>query len=102
MAREDKSVLTLAQVDEELRTLEGWTRSGNVLSRAFVFANFREITSFLNHLTRTITEQDHHPDFSLNTGMKMVTVALTTHSEKALTRADLLFARTLSDWFVTR
>lgn len=98
MAREDKSVLTHAQVDEELLSLPGWQRAQNVLSRSFVFGNFREITSFLNHLTRTITEQDHHPDFALNTGMKMVTVALTTHSEKALTRADLLFAHTLSKW----
>ena len=98
MATEDKTVLSPSQVDEELKTLEGWSRSEAVLSRNFVFRNFRDITAFLNHLTRTITEQDHHPDFSLNTGMKMISVALTTHSEKALTRSDLLFARTLNNW----
>lgn len=98
MASEDKSVLNAAQVDEELETLEGWARSEAVLSRSFVFRNFRDITSFLNHLTRTITEQNHHPDFSLNTGMKMISLALTTHSEKALTRSDLQFARALNSW----
>ncbi len=98
MATEDKTVLTATQVDDELRTLEGWTRSGNVLARNFVFGNFRDITSFLNHLTLTIADQDHHPDFSLNTGMRMVAVALTTHSAKALTRSDILFARTLNQW----
>jgi pterin-4a-carbinolamine dehydratase len=98
MAAEDKTVLSPAQVDEELKTLEGWNRSEAVLSRNFVFRNFRDLTAFLNHLTRTITEQNHHPDFGLNTGMKMISVALTTHSEKALTRSDILFARTLNAW----
>lgn len=98
MATEDKTLLSPAQVDEQLKTLEGWARSEAVLSRNFVFRNFRDLTSFLNHLTRTITEQNHHPDFSLNTGMKMISVALTTHSEKAITRSDLQFAHTLNSW----
>ena len=98
MASEDKTVLTPAQVDEELKSLEGWQRSEAVLSRNFVFRSFRDLTSFLNHLTRTITEKNHHPDFGLNTGMRMISVALTTHSEKALTRSDLNFARALNNW----
>lgn len=98
MATEDKTVLSASQVDEELKTLDGWSRCETVLSRNFVFRNFRDITTFLNHLTRTIAAQDPHPDFCLNTGMKMVSVALTTHSAKALTRSDLAFARALNDW----
>ena len=98
MAGEDKTALSAAQVDEALQTLEGWTRSEAVLARHFVFHNFEEITSFLNHLIRAITAQNHHPDFSLNTGLKMVSVALTTHSEQAITRADIQFARTLNAW----
>ena len=89
MTEEDKTTLSAAQVDAVLPTLEGWTRSEAVLARTFVFPNFSEITTFLTHLVRTMTEQNHHPDFSLNTGLKMVSVALTTHSEQALTRADL-------------
>jgi pterin-4a-carbinolamine dehydratase len=98
MTEEDKTTLSAAQVDAVLPTLEGWTRSEAVLARTFVFPNFSEITAFLTHLVRTMTEQNHHPDFSLNTGLKMVSVALTTHSEQALTRADLQFARTLNAW----
>jgi pterin-4a-carbinolamine dehydratase len=98
MAEENKTTLSDAQVDKELQTLAGWTRSEAVLARHFVFQNFEEITSFLNHLVRTITAQNHHPDFSLNTGLKMVAVALTTHSEQAITRADIQFARTLNTW----
>jgi 4a-hydroxytetrahydrobiopterin dehydratase len=98
MAGEDKTALSAAQVDEELQTLEGWTRSEAVLARHFVFHNFEEITAFLTHLVRTIAAQNHHPDFSCNTGLKMVTVALTTHSEQAITHADLAFARALNAW----
>ncbi|MCY3668912.1 MAG: 4a-hydroxytetrahydrobiopterin dehydratase, partial [Gemmatimonadetes bacterium] len=65
---EDKTTLSAAEVDAELQTLEGWSRDGIIISRDFVFANFKDITSFLNHLTHTITEQNHHPDFSLDTG----------------------------------
>jgi pterin-4a-carbinolamine dehydratase len=98
MAGEDKTALSVAQLDEALQTLEGWTRSEAVLARHFVFHNFEEITAFLNHLVRAIAVQNHHPDFSLNTGLKMVSVALTTHSEQAITRADIQFARALNAW----
>jgi pterin-4a-carbinolamine dehydratase len=98
MAEENKTMLSTAQVDEALQTLEGWTRSEAVLARHFVFQNFEEITLFLNHLVRAITAQHHHPDFSLNTGLKMVSVALTTQSEQAITISDIQFARALNAW----
>jgi pterin-4a-carbinolamine dehydratase len=60
MAGENTTALSAAQVDEELQTLEGWTRSETVLARPFVFQNFEEITSFLNHLVCAITAQNHH------------------------------------------
>ena len=98
MTEEDKTTLSAAQVDALLPTLEGWTRSEAVLARTFVFPTFSEITAFLTHLVRTMTAHHHHPDFSLNTGLKMVYVALTTHSAQALTRADVQFARALNTW----
>ena len=98
MAEENKTVLSSAQVDEELQTLEGWTRSGAVLARHFVFQDFEAITSFLNHLVRAITAHNHHPDFSLNTGLQMVSVALSTQSEQAITLSDIEFARALNAW----
>jgi pterin-4a-carbinolamine dehydratase len=98
MAEENKTALSAAQVDEALQTLAGWTQSEAVLARHFVFHDFEEITAFLTHLVRTIAVQNHHPDFSLNTGLKMVTVALTTQSEQAITRADIEFARALNAW----
>lgn len=98
MPTEDKTVLSSLQIDQALLSLTGWKRTGSVLSRDFIFSNFKDITSFLNHLVKTITDQNHHPDFSLDTGKKTIAVSITTHSKKAITPADLLFARTLNDW----
>ncbi len=98
MTVEDKTVLNAAEVDEELKTLKGWTRDDVIISRDFTFATFKDITSFLNHLVATITTMNHHPDFSLNTGSRTISVSVTTHSEKAVTRADIQFARALNSW----
>lgn len=95
---EDKTVLTAEQVDGELTDLAGWSREGTMIFRDFTMVNFKDITDFLNHLVRTITEQNHHPDFSLDTGTRTVSVKVTTHSEKAVTRADMDFAHALNQW----
>ena len=95
---EDKTVLSSTSVDEELKTMEGWSRDGIIISRDFVLANFKDITSFLNHLVNTITAMNHHPDFGLDTGSKTISVSVTTHSEQAVTRADIDFARALNAW----
>ena len=95
---ENKTVLTPEEVNEELKTLEGWSRDGIIISRDFVLANFKDITSFLNHLAKTITDMNHHPDFSLDTGSKTVAVSVTTHSEQAVTSSDVNFARALNAW----
>ena len=95
---EDKTVLSSEEVDAELPSLPGWNRNGIVISKNFVMANFADITDFLNHLVQAITTVNHHPDFSLDTGSRTIAVSLTTYSEKAVTRADVDFARTLNDW----
>jgi len=95
---EDKSVLTDVEVDVELQSLQGWSRDGVVISRDFVMKNFNDITAFLQHLVGAIAAQNHHPDFSLNTGTRTIAVAVTTHSEGAVTRSDIDFAAALNAW----
>ena len=84
---EDKGVLGVEEVDAELESLDGGSREGVTISRDFVLANFG-----------TIAAQNHHPDFSLDTGTRTVAVSVTTHSEGAVTRADINFARALNTW----
>ncbi|MDA0335796.1 MAG: 4a-hydroxytetrahydrobiopterin dehydratase [bacterium] len=95
---ENRNVLSNDEVDAELKSLDGWTRDGVVLSKDFVLKNFKDITAFLQHLVGTIAAQNHHPDFSLNTGTRTIAVAVTTHSEGAVTCSDIGFATTLNAW----
>ena len=98
MTIEDKTILSSAEVDEQLKILEGWRREETVLVRVFTFKSFKDITAFLNHLVITITTQNHHPDFYLDTEKRTIGVSVTTHSERAITHADMLFAQTLNTW----
>jgi 4a-hydroxytetrahydrobiopterin dehydratase len=95
---EDKTHLTADQVDEELTSLVGWTREGTLIQRHVELANFKDITAFLQHLVGTIAAQNHHPDFSLDTGTRTVAVSVTTHSAGGITRADIDFATALNAW----
>ncbi len=95
---EDKRILSNEELDTALVSLAGWQRDGIVIRRDFVMANFADITSFLRHVVDTIATHNHHPDFSLDTATRTITVSVTTHSEGALTRADVDFATTLNAW----
>lgn len=95
---EDKTKLDNEMVDKELESLEGWRREGKFLKKDFVFDDFNQINTFLPHLTKTITDQNHHPDFEFVSGDKKVSVEVTTHSEGGLTKADLNLARELNNW----
>jgi pterin-4a-carbinolamine dehydratase len=96
---EDKTIINTDSLTQIIKNLDGWELKRNkVLERKFTFDNFKEITKFLNHLVTLITELNHHPDFSLNTGSRTVFVSLTTHSEDCITQADLDFASELNKW----
>ena len=98
MTVEDKTKLSDAELEREVAALDSWTRDGVWLQKDFVFDNFKEINAFLPHLTANIVEQNHHPEFSLDTGSKTVAVKMTTHSEGCITRADIDLARALDAW----
>lgn len=95
---EDKTTLDEQTIQAALRKLNGWEQEGISLKKIFYFDNYRDITSFLNHLVNTITEQNHHPDFALQNSSRSVSVDISTHSAKAITKADILFAQTLENW----
>ncbi len=99
---ENKKALSATQADDALRRLDGWQRHGEVISKDFVMANFNDITAFLQHLVGTISTQNHHPDFSLDTGTRTIAVSVTTHSEGALTQSDMDFATALNTWKAAR
>ena len=96
--KEDKTVLTDTQIETELQSLPGWRREGIYLKKDFILGNFGAINRFLPHLTRAIVAHNHHPDFSFVGGDRRVSVSMTTHTEQAITQADIDLARALEGW----
>tara|TARA_B100000579_G_scaffold431691_1_gene447187 strand:+ start:134 stop:442 length:309 start_codon:yes stop_codon:yes gene_type:complete len=96
---ENKTVVDAETLKRNIKELDGWgLKKNTVIERNFTFNNFKDITTFLNHLVNTITELNHHPDFSLDTNCRTVFVSLTTHSEGCITQVDIDFARKLNNW----
>ena len=74
-----------------------WILEGETIRRTFVFADFNEAMGFVVRVALAAEVADHHPDVDVR--WNRVTLALTTHSEGALTRKDLDLA-TRIDGFV--
>ena len=80
-------VLTKDQVDSRLRSLSGWQRSGDEISKEFKFADFKQAMSFVNRVADAANTADHHPDITIN--YNRVTTTLSTHSEGGVTDKDM-------------
>lgn len=96
---EDKTILTKEQIYEEIKSLEGWLYKNNALEKQWQFFKFLELIGFLKKIINTMDEQNHHSDLILDTKNKIIKVKVTTHSENAVTRADIDFARKLEYLF---
>jgi 4a-hydroxytetrahydrobiopterin dehydratase len=68
-----------------------WERSGESISRTFVFADFNQAMGFVTRVALAAEVADHHPDIDIR--WNKVTIVLSTHSEQALTSKDLNLAR---------
>jgi 4a-hydroxytetrahydrobiopterin dehydratase len=65
----------------------GWHLEGETITKTFVFGDFNGAMGFVTRIALAAEVADHHPDIDIR--WNKVTVALTTHSEAALTSKDL-------------
>jgi len=72
-----------------------WTldEARTMISREFVFADFRQAFEFMTLCAQRAEEIDHHPDWS--NSWNKVTVNLSTHSSKGLTALDIEMAKAM-------
>ncbi len=83
------SVEVIAELSQQL---DDWYVQGSKLIRKqFVFNNFVEAVSFINHIADIAEENHHHPDLHL-TGYKILTVEWTTHAVGGLSENDFILA----------
>jgi 4a-hydroxytetrahydrobiopterin dehydratase len=85
------ALLTKAEIDEQLKTLDGWTLDGKAIRKQFTFKGFPEAVSFVDRLVPEAERADHHPDITIN--YKRVTLSYSTHDEGGLTAKDIAGAK---------
>jgi len=78
--------LSRADAEQRIKTLSGWTISGDEIRKEYTFKDFLEAMAFVNRLAPEAQAADHHPDIQIN--YKRVTLTYTTHSEGGLTDKD--------------
>ena len=82
--------LSESDVEDRLRSLSDWRRTGDVILKTFEFANFIRAMEFVNQVAESAEEVQHHPDIDIR--YNKVTIALTTHDAGGLTGNDFNFA----------
>ena len=72
-----------------------WTldEARTMISREFVFTDFRQAFEFMTLCAQRAEEIDHHPDWS--NSWNKVAVHLSTHSSKGLTALDIEMAKAM-------
>jgi 4a-hydroxytetrahydrobiopterin dehydratase len=89
----------MTRLDEIARTAflskhEGWEIEGETLRRTFVLKDFNAALGFVIRVGLLAEVADHHPDIDIR--WNKVTLALSTHSEGALTTKDTELAQQIA------
>ena len=87
-------VLSEQDVQNALRGLPGWTKSGSVIRRQFEFADFKQAMAFVNQVAEAAERANHHPDITIN--YNKVIMALTSHDSGGITHRDVRMAGEIS------
>jgi 4a-hydroxytetrahydrobiopterin dehydratase len=85
------ALLSKAEIDEQLKTLNGWTLDGKAIRKQYTFKGFPEAVAFVNRLVPDAERADHHPDITIN--YRRVTLSWSTHDEGGLTAKDMAGAQ---------
>jgi 4a-hydroxytetrahydrobiopterin dehydratase len=78
--------LSQADLDQQMKTIKGWTLQGDEIRKQYTFKDFVAAIAFVNRLAPIAEAADHHPDILIN--YKRVTLTYSTHSEGGLTAKD--------------
>lgn len=98
MGVENKAILSADEVRAEVANLDGWDYLPETkeLRRVWQFEKFVPTMIFVRTLTDVMDKNNHHSDLNLDSRKKTLTVTVTTHSENAITRADVDFAKAVN------
>jgi 4a-hydroxytetrahydrobiopterin dehydratase len=79
------------EIADSLARLTDWQREGDTIVRTVTLGGFRDAVAFVNDVADAAEAANHHPDITIHR-YKRVTLTLTTHAAKAITRRDMELA----------
>jgi 4a-hydroxytetrahydrobiopterin dehydratase len=85
-----RAKLTDDQIRTELKTLSGWAREGEALSKTFSFIRFADGIAFVQRVATAADAADHHPDIDIR--YTKIRITLSTHDAGGITAADVSLA----------
>ncbi len=89
------SPLEPTRIEEELRSLEGWSVVDGKLHTELRFGDFATAFGFMSAAATVAAEMDHHPEWT--NVYSRVTVDLVTHDAGGITELDVQLARRMAD-----
>ncbi len=87
--------LTVEEIDARLDG-RAWTREGDAIVRDLKLPDFAAAIALVNRVAVAAEDAGHHPDILIH-GWNRVRLTLSTHSEGAITEADLALAAAIDD-----
>ena len=86
-------MLTPEEIEEEQKSLDGWSVKNGKLHKVFEFESFNQAFGFMARASMEIEKMNHHPEW-FNV-YNRITIDLTTHDAGGITRNDTDLARIL-------
>ena len=85
--------LSVNEIEDGLKELDGWEIKHGKLHKTFKFKNFIQAFGFMTQVAIIAEKQDHHPEWFNVYGE--VVVDLVSHDVQGITRRDLRLARAM-------
>ena len=83
------------EIGARLAELDGWSRAGQAITKAFDRGDFVGSVEFVRRVVEPAEEMNHHPDLEIS--WSEVKVSITNHSAGGLTAADFELARRIDE-----
>lgn len=87
------ALLSDDEIQARLRSLPGWERHGDGITKEYELSTFPAAIAFVNRVAERAEAADHHPDLDIR--WRRVRATLSTHSEGGITERDLALAAEL-------
>jgi len=86
--------LSQEDIDEELKSLQGWSVVNEKLHKEFLFDNFNQAFGFMTRAAMEIEKMNHHPEWF--NAYNRIIIELTTHDAGGITKNDINLAKILN------